>query len=72
MRKINKRLGNLLSVVCSAPPPSGKYLLDCYMGRCVRGEYSNTITTRTAQDANTFVMEIIEDGEDTTNARGDV
>lgn len=38
----------------------GCYLLDCYMGRQIRTEYSHTITTRTATDSNTFVMEIYE------------
>ena len=38
----------------------GKYLLDCYMGRTIRTEYSHTITARTATDSNTFVLEITE------------
>ena len=38
----------------------GIYLLDCYMGKQIRTEFSHTITTRTAQDNNTFVMEIYE------------
>lgn len=41
----------------------GRYLLDCYMGRCIREEYSHAITTRTATDNNTFVLEIDEDEE---------
>lgn len=57
---INKRLGDMLRKVVSSPPPSGKYILDCYMGRCIREDFSHTITTRTAEDANTFVMEIYE------------
>lgn len=38
------------------------------MGRRIREDYSHAITTRTAEDANTFVLEIIEDGEDTSDA----
>lgn len=38
----------------------GQYLLDCYMGRTIRSDISHTITTRTAEDNNTFVMEINE------------
>lgn len=38
----------------------GRYILDCYMGRCIRKDYSHAITTRTATDANTFVLEIYE------------
>lgn len=38
----------------------GIYILDCYMGRTVRSEYSHAITTRTATDNNTFVMMIYE------------
>ena len=39
----------------------GQYLLDCYMGRTVRQDYSHAITTRTATDNNTFVLYVIED-----------
>lgn len=60
MRTINLRLGQMLSVAVSCPPPSGLYVLDCYMGRQIRSEYSHAITTRTAEDANTWVMEIYE------------
>jgi len=52
----------MLSVVVSSPPQHGLYILDCYMGRQIRHDYSHAITTRTAEDANTFVMEIIEHG----------
>lgn len=38
----------------------GIFLLDCFMGRCIRTEYSHAITTRTATDDNTFVLEIYE------------
>ena len=31
------------------------------MGRQIRHDYSHAITTRTAEDANTFVMAIYED-----------
>ena len=62
MMTINKRLGLMLSVVASSPPPPGRYILDCYMGRQIRSEYSHAITTRTAEDANTWVMEITENG----------
>ena len=40
-------------------------MLDCYMGRTIRENYSHAITTRTATDNNTFVMEVYEDAEDT-------
>lgn len=38
----------------------GCYLLDCYMGKQIRTDYSHTITCRTPVDNNTFVMEIYE------------
>ncbi len=60
MRTINKRLGQMLALAVYSPPPSGKYILDCYMGRQIREDYSHAITTRTAEDANTFVMEIYD------------
>ena len=34
------------------------------MGRQIRSDYSHAITTRTAEDSNTFVMEIYEDMDD--------
>lgn len=40
--------------------PPGKYLLDCYMGRCIREDVSHTITARTATDNNTWVMIVSE------------
>lgn len=38
----------------------GQYLLDCYMGRTIREDYSHAITTRTATDNNTFVLEVYD------------
>lgn len=61
MSSINKRLGDILVRVACSPPPHGLYILDCYMGRQIRHDYSHAITTRTAEDANTFVMGIYED-----------
>lgn len=61
MSSINKRLGYILDRVIHRPPPHGSYILDCYMGRQIRSDYSHAITTRTAEDANTFVMSIYED-----------
>jgi len=40
---------------------SGLYILDCFMGKQIRANYSHAITTRTATDDNTFVLEIYED-----------
>ena len=56
----NKRLEEMLSRVVGMGLAGGYYLLDCYMGRCVREDFSHTITTRTATDNNTFVMVIYE------------
>lgn len=61
MSSINKRLGDILMRVAVAPPRRGLYILDCYMGRQIRHDYSHAITTRTAEDANTFVMAVYED-----------
>lgn len=47
--------------VAVAPPRRGLYILDCYMGRQIRSDYSHAITTRTAEDANTFVMAVYEE-----------
>lgn len=38
-------------------------MLDCYMGRTIRSEVSHAITTRTATDNNTFIMEIEDEQE---------
>lgn len=54
----------MLAIAVSYPPPPGKYILDCYMGRRIREDYSHAITTRTAEDANTFVLEIYEQNSD--------
>ena len=56
----NKRLEQMLARVAGMGLCGGIYMLDCYMGRCVRSEFSHTITTRTATDNNTFVMMIYE------------
>lgn len=56
------RLDEMIDVAIKAAVPMGLYLLDCYMGKKVRSEYSHAITTRTATDDNTFVMEV-EDKE---------
>lgn len=56
----NKRLEQILTRVVGMGLCGGIYMLDCYMGRCVRSEFSHTITTRTATDNNTFVMMIYE------------
>ena len=61
MSSINKRLGDILKRVVGTPPHHGLYILDCYMGRQIRHDYCHAITTRTAEDANTFVMGIYED-----------
>lgn len=58
----NKRLEDMLRIAVMSDIRGGQYLLDCYMGRCIRKDFSHAITTRTATDNNTFVM-IIEDGE---------
>lgn len=70
MRTINKRLGQMLAVAVSSPPPPGLYILDCYMGRQIRSDYSHAITTRTAEDSNTFVLEIYEDMDDSSEREG--
>ena len=56
----NKRLELMLQQIVGMGLGGGLYILDCYMGRTVRSEYSHAITTRTATDNNTFVMEIYE------------
>ena len=56
----NKRLEQMLTRIVGMGLGGGIYLLDCFMGRCVRTEFSHTITTRTATDNNTFVMLIYE------------
>lgn len=58
--KSNKRLEEMLHRVAESGLGEGLYLLDCYMGRTIRQDVSHTITTRTAEDSNTFVMEIHE------------
>ncbi len=58
--KSNKRLEYMLGVFSRSGLGMGRYLLDCYMGRCIRSDVSHTITTRTAEDSNTFVMEVEE------------
>ena len=58
--KKNKRLEYMLGVFAKSGLGVGIYLLDCYMGRCIREDVSHTITTRTAEDSNTFVMEVEE------------
>ena len=57
----NKRLDIMLAQAVRTHIGGGIYLLDCYMGRTIRTEYSHAITTRTATDDNTFVMEIEEE-----------
>lgn len=58
----NKRLEAILREQVVGKIGGGWYLLDCYMGRCVRKTVSHTITTRTATDSNTFVLEVYEEG----------
>lgn len=50
----------MLGVFAKSGLGKGRYLLDCYMGRMIRQDVSHTITTRTAEDSNTFVMEVDE------------
>ena len=57
----NARLDAMLRVAVESKLEEGIYLLDCYMGKQIRTEYSHTITTRTATDNNTFVMYVEED-----------
>lgn len=57
----NKRLDAMLAIAVERQMGGGNYLFDCYMGRCIREEVSHTITTRTATDNNTFVLEVYED-----------
>lgn len=54
----NIRLEKMLEVATKSDLESGLYILDCYMGRTIRKDYCHAITTRTATDSNTFVMEI--------------
>lgn len=51
----------MLKVAVNNNIGGGKYLLDCYMGREIRERWSHTITTRTATDNNTFVLEIYDE-----------
>ena len=64
----NKRLEAILSVAASSELDCGLYILDCYIGRTIRKDYSHAITTRTATDSNTFVLEI-NDNLDHPNER---
>lgn len=57
----NKRLELMMRTIIRSDIRGGQYLLDCYMGRTVRRDYSHAITTRTATDNNTFVLYVIED-----------
>jgi len=57
----NKRLEEMLALAVKSNIGGGLYLLDCYMGRTIRQDYSHAITTRTATDSNTFVMIVYED-----------
>lgn len=59
----NKRLDAMLAKAIIGMPPPGKYLLDCYMGRCIRENISHTITARTATDSNTWVLIVSEENE---------
>lgn len=56
----NKRLEYMLCKAVGMGLGGGCYLLDCYMGKQIRTDYSHTITCRTPVDNNTFVMEIYE------------
>lgn len=67
----NKRLEDMLRKIVPSGIPEGLYLLDCFMGRTIRQDYSHAITTRTATDNNTFVMIVMEYGEDNAHAKGD-
>ena len=60
----NKRLGDMMVKAVSMDLKGGLYLLDCFMGRCIREDVSHTITTRTAEDKNTWVLEIDEEDSD--------
>lgn len=53
----------MMAVVVKSDIRGGRYLLDCYMGRTIRSAFSHAITTRTATDNNTFVLEIDEEQE---------
>lgn len=55
------RLDYMLKRVIDEQIGSGLYILDCFMGKQIRANYSHAITTRTATDDNTFVLEIYED-----------
>lgn len=56
----NIRLEAMLREAVGSGIGGGVYLLDCFMGRQIRTEYSHAITTRTATDSNTFVMEVYD------------
>ena len=56
----NKRLDAMLALVVETGR-GGQFVLDCYMGRCIREDVCHTITTRTATDSNTWVCEVYED-----------
>ena len=54
----------MLRIAVMSDIRGGQYLLDCYMGRTIRKDYSHAITTRTATDNNTFVLEVDETMDD--------
>lgn len=56
-----QRLDDMIELAVKSRIGGGQYLLDCYMGRKIRTEYSHAITTRTATDDNTFVLEVYEE-----------
>ena len=56
-----QRLDAMIELAIASRIGGGQYLLDCYMGKQIRTEYSHAITTRTATDDNTFVLEVYED-----------
>lgn len=59
----NKRLDDMIRKAVEMGIGGGRYMLDCYMGRTIRSDISHTITTRTATDNNTFIMEIEDEQE---------
>ena len=60
----NRRLKDMLRIAVMSDIRVGRYLLDCYMRKTIRKDYSYAITTRINTDYNTFVLEVDETMDD--------
>lgn len=54
-------MDEMLEVAVKSHIGGGQFLLDCYMGKKIRTEYTNAITTRVSASNDTFVLEVYEE-----------